>query len=556
MGKNGGGKKKGILVPPPSTRGATGGVPMVDSSRGWNPFVKTCAPMVNQVEQSLPECLVNRSVSTIPSVSPSSTLDRSGFSSLESDVNWSDVVKGLKSGSQSDGVHDFPASQMVSLPMGEAGLFPAGYSSCLVTPVQSPVLLSGSVSSHAAGKSLVEAVTHDVLTPDIRVMAGCLGINPSVEPVSHGSDGVASSPLLDIPVVAGSPVIFSPENTLSQDITSPMSAGEDVTAGYMRENPNVYAPSTGPPDTTGLHQDGLASAGPYPIGSDLHGTGKSGLTLAGPNLISSVSPGPVFNVADGSVFSAGPGLNSPFVGLKNSVSGPNLTVGSLQFGSFDNLGSNLKFACDKNISFNDNCLMDDPVRVVVPKEVVIPKGPSMVVSKPPGMMMVLCLFKIKKWRVKKPNTGGLNSMSSVAVDPVVIGPATVGPKDAGLVDVPHMVGPPVVSKGTIRDKGKIPVSNQFDSLGGPVLDDFDDFFDGVTGLWESERQTAHYYIEYGFKPPDFVFEKWSPKLKIYYSQLTKVDSINPGGPSTVIEVVEDDEVASVADESSRFMKMS
>ncbi|KAI3755398.1 hypothetical protein L1987_55195 [Smallanthus sonchifolius] len=128
------------------------------------------------------------------------------------------------------------------------------------------------------------------------------------------------------------------------------------------------------------------------------------------------------------------------------------------------------------------------------------------------------------FRVKKPNAGGPNGMSSVDVAPVSVGPAYVGPKDDGLVDVPHVAGPLPVPKGNMRDTGKIPVSNQFDSLGGPVLDDFDDFFDGVTGLWESERQTAHYYIEYGFKPPDFVFEKWSPKLEVYFSQLTKVDS--------------------------------
>ncbi|KAI3754280.1 hypothetical protein L1987_54060 [Smallanthus sonchifolius] len=100
----------------------------------------------------------------------------------------------------------------------------------------------------------------------------------------------------------------------------------------------------------------------------------------------------------------------------------------------------------------------------------------------------------------------------------------------------------------MRDKGKITVSNQYASLGGPVLEDFDDYFDGVTGLWESERETAHYYIEYGFKPPDFVFKSGSPKLKAYFSQLREVDSTDPSGPSKVIE--EDEVIGSADDEES------
>ncbi|KAI3773879.1 hypothetical protein L1987_48418 [Smallanthus sonchifolius] len=198
-------------------------------------------------------------------------------------------------------------------------------------------------------------------------------------------------------------------------------------------------------------------------------------------------------------------VSDGLVDTKQNVA-THLSSRSLQFGSMSptKVHDDLLFACDKN---------SHVASVVVPKEVVVPKRPSMVVSKPPRDDDGFVPVQNKKWRVKKPNTGGLNDMSFVAVDPASIGPAIVGPKDVGLGDVPHVVGPPLVSKGNIRDKGKISVSNQFDSLGGPVLDDFDDFFDGVTGLWES-------------------------------------------GPSKVIEVVEDDEVASVADESSRFMKMS
>ncbi|KAI3756900.1 hypothetical protein L1987_56726 [Smallanthus sonchifolius] len=372
MGKNGGGKKKVIQVqpvrqqPPRATRGATGGVPMVDSSRGWNPF--TCAPMVNQVEQTLPECLVNRFASTIPSVSPSSNLDRSGFSSLESGVNWSDVVKGLKSGSQLDGVHDFQASPAVSLPTGGVGLFNAGFSSCLVTPVQSPVSLSGSVSSPAAGKSLVEAVTHDVLTPDISVTAGCMGINPSVEPVSSGSDvnGVASSPMFDIPVVAGSPVIISLDNGLSPDVTSPMSAGEDVTAGCTSENPTGHAHVTGPISvgsncSPGLLNIGVSSGPPFSsVGLNIGNTAGPSLTSvgpfsAGPNQVSHLYAGPVFNCADGLQFNPNGPDNSVGLGANGlTSSGPNCSTDEILFGSVPSIStSDFNFVGANSIATSD-----------------------------------------------------------------------------------------------------------------------------------------------------------------------------------------------------------
>ncbi|KAI3703748.1 hypothetical protein L1987_73943 [Smallanthus sonchifolius] len=188
--------------------------------------------------------------------------------------------------------------------------------------------------------------------------------------------------------------------------------------------------------------------------------------------------------------------------------------------------------------------------------VVVTKEPSIVVSTSESTPHVddgFVFVKGKKWKKKKPNTGGLSVMTSgVDVASVPIGHVvSLGLKEVGVavtqVSATHVAGPLPLPNVNMRDKGKIPVSNQFASLGGLVLEDFDDYFDGVTGLWESERQTAHYYIEYGFKQPDFVFENWSPKLKAYFSQLTEVGSTDPGGPRKVIE--DDEVVGSDTDEA-------
>ncbi|KAI3677369.1 hypothetical protein L1987_86995 [Smallanthus sonchifolius] len=82
------------------------------------------------------------------------------------------------------------------------------------------------------------------------------------------------------------------------------------------------------------------------------------------------------------------------------------------------------------------------------------------------------VVKGKKWRKKKTKTGG-----------------------HGECCVAHVATPLPLPKGSLRDKGKIPVSNQFASLGGPVLEDFDDYFDG----------------------------SWSPKLKAYFYKVIEED---------------------------------
>ncbi|KAI3754650.1 hypothetical protein L1987_54437 [Smallanthus sonchifolius] len=118
---------------------------------------------------------------------------------------------------------------------------------------------------------------------------------------------------------------------------------------------------------------------------------------------------------------------------------------------------------------------------------------------------------------KKPNTGGPSVMTSdVDVASVPVGPVvSLGPKEVGVVvtqvSATHVAGPLPLPKGSLTDKGKIPVSNQHASLSGPVLDDY---FDGVIVLWE------------------------------------KADSTDPGGPSKVIE--DDEVVGSDTDEAPPY----
>ncbi|KAI3763157.1 hypothetical protein L1987_53608 [Smallanthus sonchifolius] len=167
-------------------------------------------------------------------------------------------------------------------------------------------------------------------------------------------------------------------------------------------------------------------------------------------------------------------------------------------------------------------------------------------------------------------TAGPNGLTTDSgVDFILVGPSVSldymdirvldnqAPPSVDLVSsASRMASPLHVSQAHLKLKGKINVSNQFAALGDPVLEEMDDIFDGVMGIWESERQIAQYYHDYGFKPSDFVFEKWSPKLKEYFSHLTKNVIKDQGVSIKVIEVEEDDEVASETDESSRFMKIS
>ncbi|KAI3727430.1 hypothetical protein L1987_67244 [Smallanthus sonchifolius] len=492
-------------------RGSGGPSPV----KGWNPFGKKTSPVVSRVKPQQ-ECLVNRSASTVPIVSPSSTSDssveRTGFTSSVTGFNWSDIVKGLSRGSQSDSVHVPPVTPASSPPLGGGGLFNSRFSSCLVTPLHLPVSVSGSDSTISVGVSQVAAVMHDVPSSDISVTAGCMRENPTGDPISCGSGviGVSSCPVISspdldsvFPVVSESADVTSPVGDLLQDVASPKSAGVGVTAGCTAGNP------TGPTLSVGLPEVG-------PVNAGLHYSEFIGPISSGP-------AGPVSDLGTdttGPIFSTGPPL------AKTGPDGKSVMDLGARHGPILGLGS------DQSVA-----------PFVVPKEISVPKGPSVVVSTVEPASHVddgFVAVKGKKWRKKKPNTSGPGVMTSgLDVSSVPVGPVSLGPKEDEVVvtqvSVAYVAAPLPLPKGNLRDKGKIPVSNQFASLGGPVLEDFDDYFDGVTGLWESERQTAHYYIEYGFKPPDFVFESWSPKLKAYFSQLTEVDSTDPGGPSQVIE---------------------
>ncbi|KAI3786259.1 hypothetical protein L1987_39816 [Smallanthus sonchifolius] len=599
--------------------GATGSVIPKDSSRGWNPFAHPIPHPVPKVQGCMMNKTAS-TIPTVSSLSSggfglpgsSSGSNSSVQSSPVNPLVWADVVKGLQSGLKSgsnSGLKQVSTSLKSHVSM-LAGVLPSpvalpesdgvdlvvdASASDLpeLVPVVSPAMTSAPKEVHAA-------VTADMTEACMVNPNGLSAVGPHV----HGADGPtdAGSNSVGPEITQGSGGLYSgglnttigPNDTrfIDTDLdlnTGPVLDGSDG-LDFSKIGPgNVFSRNDCGPNTTGLSFSvsglgdttgpeilhGFSSGGPETAGLRPCGTGINENTFehldSGPAISTPSDPdanlnnvglahsvGPVntdqAKVGPGVISSPTGRVLEPKSGLHTSSFGPTtaapyISARSLQFGSISPtiVHDDLMFDCEKN---------SHVASVVVPKEVVVPRGPSMVVSKPPWDDDGFVPVQSKKWRVKKPNTGGLNGMSSVAVDPVVTGPTVMGPKDVGLVDVPRVVRPPLVSKGNIRDKGKISVSNQFDSLGGPVLDDFDDFFDGVTGLWESERQTAHYYIEYGFKPHDFVFEKWSPKLKIYYSQLTKVDSIDPGGPSKVIDVVEDDEVASVADESSRFMKMS
>ncbi|KAI3792954.1 hypothetical protein L1987_35565 [Smallanthus sonchifolius] len=555
MGKHGGDKKKTVPLQPirqqpqRSTRMvATGGNMPKDSSRGWNPFAHSVPPSdpVNQV------CSFNKSASTIPTVSLCSTggiglpVSSSGSNSSSvqsSPVNplvWADVVKGLHSGLKS-------------------GLN-TGLNSGLKSPVNSPIVKNLVVSdvlptplmvTGSAGASMVVGDPIAGIPESIPVVSPCLTSAPDEAHVAVTADGTDACKVnpnglsaLGPDAVVSGPCEVGPSAT---GLNSDSSAGPEGMHGSG--GPNFSRPdssklsSSGPSANVPIGLDALNSSNGFnfsgPDSTGLSSTGSLGINsghiLSVPEASkldqAKVGPDEAFGLGPQSgpvgVAPAGPAASptgrvfGPHSGLHSPACDPVLSTRpdalcfstrSLQFGSMSptKVHDDLVFACDKNVA-----------SIAVPKE---------------------------------PNTGGPNGMRSEVVDLVSVGPVSVGPKDVGLVDVPSEVVPLPVPKGNMRDKGKIPISNQFDSLGGPVLDDFDDFFDGVTGLWESERQTAHYYIEYGLKPPDFVFEKWSPKLQVYYSQLTKVE--DPGGPSTVIADVEDDEVASEADASARFMTMS
>ncbi|KAI3763412.1 hypothetical protein L1987_53870 [Smallanthus sonchifolius] len=522
----------------------------MDSSRGWNPFKHPILPPVvaSQV------CTTNKSASTIPTVSSASTgglglpVSSSGSNSSSvqsSPVNpmvWADVVKGLHTGLKSglkpvDNTSIPTESDVSTLPESEGVSSVVGIAS-LELPDSQPEVFTGMTSAqvgeHAA--DVTDACSRNPTgLPDVgpKFSAGLDSDGPVITD-THVPGLATGVGLMMIVAVGLASSSFGPGNACSSGppvgpLLSEISGPTAFNTGPGLSSSGLQSDQTnsGPVHSesgVGVAYDNLGHANFGPV--EASGLGNSGTSSGFPDGPASSPSRLVFGPKSG-MHPVSDGL----VDTKQNVA-THFSTRSLQFGSMSptKVHDDLMFACDKNV-----------------RRLLCPRGLVWWLLNPPpprdddGFMPV----QSKKWRVKKPNTGGPNGMSSEAVDPVSVGPISVGPKDVGLVDVPHVVGPLPMPKGNMRDKGKIPVSNQFDSLGGPVLDDFDDFFDGVTGLWESERQTAHYYIEYGFKPPDFVFEKWSPKLKVYYSQLTKVDSTDPGGPSKVIE---EDELIGESDE--------
>ncbi|KAI3820213.1 hypothetical protein L1987_07756 [Smallanthus sonchifolius] len=517
MGKHGGGKKKIVPLQPisqqpqRSTRMVTTGDDMtMDSSQGWNPFAHSVPPSdpVTQV------CSFNKSASTIPTVllcsiggiglpvSSSGSNSSSVQSSLVNPLVWVDVVKGLHSGLKS----------------GLNSGLNTGLNSGLKSPVNSPIVKSPVVNdvlpnpvmvTGSAGASMVVGDPIAGVPESIPVVSPCLTSVPDEAHAAVTADGTDAckvnpnglSALGPDAVVSGPSEVGPSETGLNSD----SSAGPDGMHGSGGRNfsgPDLFVPSSklsggfnfSGPELSGITPSiGLSSTrspGNDPVGSGIN----SGYILSGPEAShldqAKVGLDEAFGLGPQSgpvgVATAGPAASptglvfGPHSGVHSPACDPVLSTRpdalcfstrSLQFGSLSptKVHDDLVFACDKNVA-----------SVAVPKE---------------------------------PNTGGPNGMSSEVVDPVSVRPVSVGPKYVGLVDVPYEVGPLPMPKGNMRDKGKIPVSNQFDSLGGPVLDDFDDFFDGVTRLWER-------------------------------------------GPTTVIEDVEDDEVTSEADESSRFMTMS
>ncbi|KAI3703169.1 hypothetical protein L1987_73056 [Smallanthus sonchifolius] len=517
MGKHGGGKKKVVQIQPSrqqpqrSTQiGATGSPK--DSSRGWNPFAHPIPPPVPVIQG----CTMNNLL----------LQSRRVQSSPMNPLVWADVVKGLQSGLKSGSnsglkqvstslkSHVFMLAGVLPSPVA----LPESDGDDLVVDVPAsampelvPVV---SLAVTSAPKEVHEAVTADVTEACMVNPNGLSAVGPDV----HGADRPTDAGFNSVgpEIMQGSGGLHSGglNTTGGPNDAGLIDTDLDLNSGPVLDGSDGLDSSKIGPDIAWISSSGPETAGLRPCGPGINennfGNLDSRPAISTPSDPDVNSVGPV-NTNQAKV---GPGVMSsgssptglilgPKSGLHTSSFGPTTTAHhisarSLQFGSISPtiVHDDLLFACDKNLLFLRRLLF---LRGRVWWFLNTP---------PPRDDDGFVPVQSKKWRVKKPNTGVLNGMSYVAVDPVSIGPAVVGPKDAGLVDVPHV------------------------------------------------RQTTHYYIEYGFKPPDFVFEKWSPKLKTYYSQLTKVDSTDPGGPSKVIEDVEDDEVASEADESSRFMTMA
>ncbi|KAI3745544.1 hypothetical protein L1987_58658 [Smallanthus sonchifolius] len=232
------------VQPPRMTRLGRGSGSSQVGVRNWNPFLKKDGPVVAPGEQERRDCVMNRSTSTIPSVSPSSATDRSfspdstsggigsGFSSPGCPFDWADVVKGLKSGSQLSGSHKDD--------------FHSGF----VTLISSPSLniTSAGISSAVSSSEMASEVVHG--------SSACSSGSDSID----NADGLRV--FLDETV---SQVVTSPVTAVSQAVMSPVSAGVRMAAGNTGGNPtepelNV---NVGPvPLRTSL--PAATSSGPFP----------------------------------------------------------------------------------------------------------------------------------------------------------------------------------------------------------------------------------------------------------------------------------------------------
>ncbi|KAI3756885.1 hypothetical protein L1987_56709 [Smallanthus sonchifolius] len=465
-----------------------------------------------------------------------------------------------------------------------------GFSSCLVTPVQSPVLESSQATGNA-GFSCMAAVSHDVISSDIGVTAVSTA-NPTSDLDSCGPGMTTTGKESE----TGGLRDFPAEKTSQSDWAS--STGPPNSAGLTYSVPAGLAQSVGPkvagPVNAGIHPDGLSSGSYGPVsygptglvfglpGTDATGpfsgpvfnyAGHVGPISVGPTCSSGllkigVSYGPPFssiglpnigisNLPDGPVFDCADGLPFNPIGPDNSVrlgadglasSGPICSTDEILFGSVPSISTS---------GFNFVGTNFGPAPIATSNGIKITSRHLNFDTVTSGFATLLMEWRLKA-RKKKKNKQGMDG----GPQPVLV--SHVGPMlDSGPKLVSHAVIPSVslglLPEAQLKQKGKLHVTNQFAPMSDSVLDTMDDFYDGALGIWESERQYAHFYHDSGLKPPGFVFEKWTPKHKEYYFHLSKEVIKDQGGPSTVVEVTEDDDVTDVdsaTDESSRFMKLS
>ncbi|KAI3670390.1 hypothetical protein L1987_87981 [Smallanthus sonchifolius] len=250
MSKQLGGSKKQAypvlpvrLQPLRSTRlGRTGGVSHDDGARGWNPFVK---PVASRVTEKW-DCATNKSVSSIPTMWPLSTMGAIGVPDSSSGSNgssvqsspinsmaWADVVKGLKSGAM-----DLPtlANDVGSYLPSPASL-----------PVSESVPMVVDISSHGLPES--QSVDEPGMT--------------SAPETAHAADGTG---------------------TCTHNPTRPVSVGPGIPAsGLSSYGPEVieHVVSVGPSSNIGLH--------PSHVGSEIAPSGLEIGPQTGMDLLNSSS---------------------------------------------------------------------------------------------------------------------------------------------------------------------------------------------------------------------------------------------------------------------------